>query len=70
MNLLLKRMTKVQKLRAMEELWADITREEAAYVSPSWHLDELRTTEAAIARGAVKFQDWETAKKSLRRRAK
>ncbi|HKQ83859.1 MAG TPA: addiction module protein [Steroidobacteraceae bacterium] len=67
MNLPLKRMTKVEKLRTMEELWIDITRDEAGYVSPSWHFDELRRTAAGIRSGAVKFTDWEVAKKSLRR---
>ncbi|MEO6568480.1 MAG: addiction module protein [Opitutaceae bacterium] len=66
----LKSMTKVEKLRAMEELWTDLTADEATFDSPKWHLDELRATEARINAGKEEFIDWEAAKKSLRLRAK
>lgn len=66
----LKSMTKVEKLRAMEELWTDLSKDGAAFDSPKWHLDELRATEARIQAGTEEFIDWEVAKKSLRRRAK
>jgi hypothetical protein len=63
-------MTKVEKLRAMEELWADLTKNDAGFKSPQWHLDELRATEARVLAGKEEFIDWEVAKKSLRRRAR
>jgi hypothetical protein len=66
----LKSMTKVQKLRAMEELWTDLTRNEGTFESPTWHLKALRETEARVATGKEQFIDWEVAKESLRRRAK
>ncbi|MDO8539335.1 MAG: addiction module protein, partial [Opitutaceae bacterium] len=66
----LKSMSKVEKLRAMEELWADLTKNENRYDSPEWHLRELRATEARVIAGKEEFIDWEVAKKSLRRRAK
>jgi hypothetical protein len=69
-TLSLKSMTKVEKLRAMEELWADLTKNQTGFVSPRWHLEELRATEARVASGKEEFIDWEVAKKSLRRRAK
>ncbi|HRP03614.1 MAG TPA: addiction module protein, partial [Opitutaceae bacterium] len=34
-------MSRVQKLRAMEELWADISRDDDRYESPAWHKDAL-----------------------------
>ncbi|MEO5959491.1 MAG: addiction module protein [Opitutaceae bacterium] len=66
----LKSMTKIEKLRAMEALWVDLTRDEASFDSPQWHLRELQKTEARVAAGKEKFIDWEEAKKSLRRRAR
>ncbi len=63
-------MTKVAKLRAMEELWADLTGNDDKFDSPQWHLEELRATEARVLAGKEEFIDWEVAKKSLRRRAK
>ena len=66
----LKSMTKADKLRAMEELWADLSRDESSFEAPAWHLRELRATESRVASGKEVFVDWEIAKKSLRRRAK
>lgn len=66
----LKSMTKVEKLRAMEELWADLTKNQDRFASPSWHLHELRATESRVLAGKEEFTDWDAAKKSLRRRAK
>lgn len=60
----------IEKLRAMEELWVDLTKNEATFASPAWHLRELEATEARIVAGKEKFIDWEMAKASLRRRAK
>ncbi|MES2695197.1 MAG: addiction module protein [Verrucomicrobiota bacterium] len=66
----LKSMTKVEKLRAMEELWTDLSKDEASFDSPQWHVAELRGTEARVQAGQEEFIDWEAAKKSLRRRAR
>lgn len=62
----LDKMTVAEKLRAMELLWADLSRNEAQLESPAWHEDVLRDREAKIQSGAEKFMDWETAKKQLR----
>jgi hypothetical protein len=66
----LKKMTKSQKLRAMEDLWNDITRDEDRFQSPAWHFEVLKQTEKDIQAGKVKFIDWEQAKKSLLRRGR
>jgi putative addiction module component len=39
-------MTWDEKLRAMEELWKSLSREEARLESPPWHEEELRETAA------------------------
>jgi hypothetical protein len=62
----LDRMSKADKLRAMEELWADLSRDEVQIESPAWHGDVLHDREAAIKSGKESFMDWEAAKKQLR----
>jgi hypothetical protein len=64
----LKRMSRVQKLRAMEELWADISRDDDRYESPAWHKDALEEAKRAVESGKAKFSDWEEAKERLRRK--
>ena len=60
----LDKMTVAEKLQAMEELWADLSRDEN-FESPAWHQDVLQ--ERA---GQKSFVDWETAKEQLRARLK
>jgi hypothetical protein len=62
----LDKMTVVEKLRAMEALWVDLSRDESLIESPAWHGDVLRDREAKIKAGAENFMEWETAKKQLR----
>lgn len=62
----LDRMTKEDKLRAMQELWADLSRDEAQVESPGWHGDVLRERAEAVKSGKETFMDWDTAKKQLR----
>lgn len=70
MNAVLKKMSRADKLRVMEELWSDLTSNEGKFPSPSWHFDELHRTEEDIRSGRTKFMEWEQAKKAIRRRAK
>ncbi|MFN4905694.1 MAG: addiction module protein [Planctomycetota bacterium] len=66
-------MTLVDKLEAMEALWADISRKPADLASPSWHKDILDERRQLVAEGKLKFLDWDTAiadlRKELRRRS-
>jgi hypothetical protein len=62
----LDRMTTAEKLRAMEALWADLTRNETEFDSPDWHEAVLRDRDANVKSGKESFVDWETAKKQLR----
>jgi len=62
----LDKMTVAEKLRAMEMLWADLSRNEVQIESPAWHGDVLRDREARIKSGEEKFLDFETVKKQLR----
>jgi Putative addiction module component len=57
-----------EKLRMMEELWEDLSRDPDNIKSPDWHRQALKEREARIASGQSKFIDWEKAKKEIRRR--
>ena len=65
----LKKMTRSEKLMAMEALWADLSQDDAKVESPTWHADALRETERLVKDGKAKFSDWDTAKTRIRRRA-
>lgn len=58
-----------EKLRAMEELWESLSREESRLVSPAWHQDALKETALRQEAGHEKPVDWAEAKRDLRKRA-
>jgi hypothetical protein len=66
----LEKMTIAEKLRMMEALWSDLTRDEKRFESPEWHGEVLRERAARVKQGKESFMDWETAKKQLRNRMK
>ena len=65
----LKKMSRDEKLRAMETLWADLSKDEDRLESPAWHAQALREAERAVMAGKARFSDWEEAKKRIRRKA-
>ena len=54
-----------EKLFAMEALWDDLSKTEAALPVPEWHRETLDHREAEIAAGTAKFIDWEDAKRQI-----
>lgn len=64
----IKRMSRAEKLQAMEALWVDLSRNDAKIKSPSWHGDVLKETESRVASGREQITDWETAKRELRKK--
>jgi hypothetical protein len=64
----LDRMSTAEKLRAIEEIWADLSRDEARLESPAWHQQVLRERDAQVEAGAESYVDWEKAKAELRQR--
>ena len=64
----LEQMTTEEKLRAMEALWADLSRNADRFESPAWHADVLRERDQRIAEGKEPSAEWETAKQKLRER--
>jgi hypothetical protein len=55
-----------EKLKLMELLWVELSRDEAELESPTWHADTLRETTERRARGEETVLDWEQAKEKLR----
>ncbi len=64
----LKKMSKSEKLQAMEALWVDLSRDETSIESPAWHGDVLKETEERVSSGLESPVDWKSAKKELRKR--
>ena len=64
----LDQMTTAEKLRAMEALWADLSRNADSFESPAWHADVLRERDQRIAEGKEPSIEWEVAKRKLRER--
>jgi hypothetical protein len=54
----------------MEELWADLSRDESQIESPTWHGDVLRERVEEFKSGKEAFLDWEEVKKQLRNKKK
>jgi len=65
----LQKMSRDEKLRAMEALWADLSKNDDRFESPPWHAEALRESERVVKNGKAKFSDWEIAKKRIRRKA-
>jgi hypothetical protein len=68
-SLAIKHMSWDEKLRAMEELWESLSREESRFESPAWHGEVLKETEARRDAGEEQPIDWLAAKRDLRKRA-
>jgi hypothetical protein len=64
----IEKMTLEEKLRAMEALWADLSRNEQDIQSPAWHQEVLEERDRRVQSGESKFQNWEDAKRELRDR--
>ena len=62
----IQQMPRREKLRLMEILWAELSREESELDSPDWHGSALRETAERLARGEEQVLDWARAKADLR----
>ena len=63
----LARLSRIQKLRLMERLWQELTKDELAFASPRWHAEVLAEREALVKAGQAHFSPWPEVKKRLRR---
>jgi len=65
----IQQLPRLEKLKLMETLWADLSRDEAELESPAWHADALRETSERRARSEEATLDWEEAKAKLHKGA-
>ena len=61
-----KTLSKVEKLRLLETLWADLSVEDAGIASPQGHQDAIHEAERLHAEGRATFSDWSEAKERIR----
>jgi len=59
-------LSKNEKLRLLETLWAELTGDDSQVPSPAWHRTALEETRALYEQGKVSFSDWTEAKVRLR----
>jgi hypothetical protein len=64
--LAVEQMNTVEKLEAMELLWASLSADAESVPSPEWHGEVLRARQAAVAEGRESYQSWEQAKREIR----
>jgi predicted nucleic-acid-binding protein len=62
LTLLLKKMSRDDKLRAMEAIWSDLSKDESKFKSPAWHADALQEAQRLFKAGKATFSDWDEAK--------
>lgn len=60
-------LTRLDKLRLIEQFWDELSRSPEEVESPRWHAEALVQSELAVAGGEAVFLDWNQAKQSLRR---
>lgn len=63
----LESMSVEEKLQTMESIWEDLCRKSESITSPPWHKEVLNDREEGIESGEEKFEDWETAKKNIKK---
>jgi adenosylmethionine-8-amino-7-oxononanoate aminotransferase len=63
----LDKMSVTDKIQVMESIWEDLCTRADNVPSPSWHQEVLAEREAAIQAGEDGFEDWEVAKRSIKK---
>jgi len=61
------RLSKAERLQAMEWLWASLAKEQQDIKSPEWHGEVLAARKAKVDSGVAKFLSVAQLKKRLRR---
>jgi putative addiction module component (TIGR02574 family) len=63
----IKKMSTIERLQTMEQLWDVLCNEEGELSSPDWHQGELSKRSARVDAGAAKFHSLDELKAMLRR---
>lgn len=59
-------LSRIEKLRLIEQFWDELTQNTESVESPAWHAEVLQGTERAVANGDAGFLEWNQAKEQLR----
>ena len=68
MTLNLSKMTRQEKLYALELIWDDLRNDPDSIESPGWHGEVLEERARLIESGEAEWIPWEEAKKMLKER--
>ena len=61
-------LSREEKLRVMEAIWEDLSKDQEQIESPEWHRQALAETDRRRQSGKEAVVDWQEAKKELRKR--
>ena len=61
-----KALTKLEKLRLIEELWSDLSDDDSKIASPQWHQEALDGSKRLHEEGKATFSNWSEAKERIR----
>ncbi len=61
-------LSREEKLRIMEAIWEDLSKDDEKVESPEWHREALEETDQRRQSGQEGVVDWQEAKKELRKR--
>jgi hypothetical protein len=64
----LDKMNVQEKLELLENVWADLCRNEENIPVPQWHKDILDEREKLVQEGKLKFSSWQSAKERIFKR--
>lgn len=67
-TLQIQQLSRQEKLRFMEVLWEDLSKDDESIESPAWHQQALQETERGLQSGEERVLDWHDAKGELRKR--
>jgi len=66
-TLALEKMSVTEKIHVMESIWDDLCGQAESVALPPWHREVLAEREAAVQRGEDEFEDWEAAKRNIKK---
>jgi hypothetical protein len=67
-NIEIGHLSREEKLRVMEAIWEDLSRDAKQVESPDWHREALDETDRRRGSGQESVVDWHKVKKDLRKR--
>jgi len=66
----LSHLSRLEKVRMINDLWDDLTHDAEYVQSPGWHEQALEETRQQLANGEIDSLDWDEAKQILRNKLK